>query len=420
MKQTASQWAKVYIGKCKRRMWEKQLIDIPKLIQPEELAKIENSEMHRKVVALIDEYSDGMQGEPSRKTYTNCHDFFLVSRCMQNWQRTGPMSSMTLGDIKAARQEEQMMIVNVMEHKTGDTYGPAPICFPAQVFAWLKSFLKKAIGNSEVRKRYNATLLRKSVATKIHSDHPELIKDSAELMTHSVNTAARQYCLIKRNQRAATTSRKLQNIMTGKAQKLTQTENVSGGSDEELEEEISEPRELIVSDKDGLRQLFNDEFSNEIPITIECVRRKLESTNITTSLPKKIVDALRYISKRLKNKANLPTEEENPKERFKRIGIKLHDATEYIPDEDDDHSSISKEEIKTKHSYYQAERDEIIKDFRDIIESDAPIREACIFDQMKKNKELKHLTQMLNANKLAFKVRTEWKIFRRNQLKAKK
>ena len=67
------------------------------------------------------------------------------------------------------------------------------------VSAELNSFWGKTVGYTKERQRISATLVRKSVVCKVHTQKPELGKDLADLMCHSEDTVKRSYFFQEKN-----------------------------------------------------------------------------------------------------------------------------------------------------------------------------------------------------------------------------
>jgi len=81
------------------------------------------------------------------------------------------------------------------------------------VTSQLNSFWGKAVGHTDERPRFNATLVRKSAVTKVHNLKPELKKDLALLMCHSEQTAKKSYYLQEKTKNACRTSTTLRTLL---------------------------------------------------------------------------------------------------------------------------------------------------------------------------------------------------------------
>ena len=73
--------------------------------------------------------------------------------------------------------------------------------FSSMVSTQLNSFWEKAVGHTKERPRISATLVRKSVVSKVRTQKPELGKDLANLNCHSEDTAKRSYFFQEKNKK---------------------------------------------------------------------------------------------------------------------------------------------------------------------------------------------------------------------------
>ena len=62
----------------------------------------------------------------------------------------------------------------------------------------------------------NPTLARKYTTTSIYQYNPELKKDTADLLCHSLRTAENNYVLVEIQMKASSTSKKIQAIQRNK------------------------------------------------------------------------------------------------------------------------------------------------------------------------------------------------------------
>ena len=115
----------------------------------------------------------------------------------------------------------------------------------------LNSFWGKVVGHTKERPRISATLVRKSVVSKVHTQKLELGKDLAGLMCHSEDTAKRSYFFQEKNKKAGTTSATLRSVLL---------EDGKATSD-------------VDKEKDVVRRYFKDDIERK-KITIAIVREK--------------------------------------------------------------------------------------------------------------------------------------------------
>ena len=114
----------------------------------------------------------------------------------------------------------------------------------------LNSFWGKAVGNTKERPRISATLVRKSVVSKVRTQKLELGKDLAGLMCHSEDTAKRSYFFQEKNKKAGSTSATLRSVL------------LDGKATSDVDKE-----------KDVVRRCFKDDIERK-KTTIAIVREK--------------------------------------------------------------------------------------------------------------------------------------------------
>ena len=81
------------------------------------------------------------------------------------------------------------------------------------VTAQLNSYWSKAVGHTEARPGFHATLVRKSAVTKTHNVRPNLENDLANLMCHSRKMEKQTYLLEDKRKNAVATSQQLRNVL---------------------------------------------------------------------------------------------------------------------------------------------------------------------------------------------------------------
>ena len=81
------------------------------------------------------------------------------------------------------------------------------------VTAQLNSYWSKAVGHTEARPGFHATLVRKSAVTKTHNVRPNLENDLANLICHSRKMQKQTYLLEDKRKNAVVTSQQLRNVL---------------------------------------------------------------------------------------------------------------------------------------------------------------------------------------------------------------
>jgi len=285
-------WISVYRKKLRGSHWKKELEQLDQLLTSEEIKKLDDSNTVKFCKKVLKEVRDTSR-QNSFKEFTNARDYIIMCLCLDNGSRTGALSNMTINEFQKAKPQGRSFTVRVENHKTLETSGPATLCFSSTLYseaekylvffrnnlegvsvqrtdpffvswqgkkmsssmvtAQLNSFWNRAVGKTEQRSRFNATLVRKSCVTKVHSTNPELKNDLANLMCHSIKTASKTYYLQEKSKNASQTSSQLRSL-------LRQPETVDCAIEEHFKQEIENKKITLtlVKAKKKLSPLFEE------------------------------------------------------------------------------------------------------------------------------------------------------------------
>ena len=154
-------------------------------------------------------------------------DFLLVQISIDNANRAGVLSNMTVKEFERGYKEDDRFIMNVMKHKTFHVHDPAQVIFTGNLQNWISIFLRqvrsklryitaekeqplfpswngKKLESGQISKAIqsvwkkagtagpiHSTLFRKGAVTVCHSSQKEMTSDLADLMAHKEDTAKR-------------------------------------------------------------------------------------------------------------------------------------------------------------------------------------------------------------------------------------
>lgn len=249
---TTTNWISVYRKKVKKCRWERDMVQLTQLFTSSEIKQFDNSELVSYCKSTLRSFRC-QENQPTLRQFTNARDFILMSLCLDNASRTGSLANMTLKEFERGVVSNGCYRINVLEHKTVSTSGPACIVATAELYkqmltyvnmrnklegmnnetgdnyvfiswsgsrmsssmvtAQLNSFWGKAVGHTQERPRVSAALVRKSAVSKVHEHHKDKCKDLANLMCHSEETAKRVYYLQEKSKRAVETSSTLRSVL---------------------------------------------------------------------------------------------------------------------------------------------------------------------------------------------------------------
>ena len=245
-------WISLFRKKQTKNRWKKDLKQLTQLFKAEEIQQLDSSDLVKYCQKTFQEMRS-VQKPPTLRQFSNARNYILMYLCLDNASRTGALANMTVGEFKQAQLKNGSYRINVVDHKTIGTSGPACIVARYELFqemlvyfermrntldgmrslksdpvfvswsgkkmsssmvtAQINSFWGKTVGHSEIRPRINGALVRKSAVSKVHSGHEGLKTDLANLMCHSEETAKRIYYLQEKTKKAGETSSSLRSIL---------------------------------------------------------------------------------------------------------------------------------------------------------------------------------------------------------------
>lgn len=157
--------------------------------------------------------------------YVLMRDHLMLTMIVTNASRSGNMANLTTSELLAARELQGVRIVSVRKHITADYLGPAKVVLSEALLRNLIAFAThvrpqvevqseevflswsgEKLDTSQVCKAVQAawakgglnsdltsTLVRKSVVSAIHQEHPLMKEKLSDLMCHRVETATKSY-----------------------------------------------------------------------------------------------------------------------------------------------------------------------------------------------------------------------------------
>ena len=227
MMEKVKRWSSSYKRSSQKRKWEKMEEDRVELVTPEKIQQFERSQAARDAVILLGKLSGAHSIEITQSQYTLVRDFLLVQISIDNANRAGVLSNMTVKEFERGYKEDDRFIMNVMKHKTFHVHGPAQVILTGNLQNWISIFIKqvrsklpyitaekeqplfpswngKKLESGQISKAIqsvwkkagiagpiHSTLFRKGAVTVCHSSQKEMTSDLADLMTHKEDTAKR-------------------------------------------------------------------------------------------------------------------------------------------------------------------------------------------------------------------------------------
>ena len=360
----AKAWCRGMRKESKKREYVKIYEDHDRITTPDEVKEFENSTVCREAVGIIGKFSLIKPGiVPTQKEYTHCRDYLLWQLSIDNGGRPGQFMEITLHNFDTATYRGDQRIINVFEHKTAETHGPARVVFSKCLYNYFKIFISNirgkmygfatgkdsfifltATGNpmssknvsgrltalwgrglkGKFNSRMNNTIIRKSIQTFVRREHSHMKEKVSDKLLHHEKTAEKYYNVIRKGEEAADTSKFIAEAFKGVPVSTTPLEDI--GSSVKVDAEDN----LRWSDENT--ELLNKMFSDVEDITMDVVKTKLNASDSCLisfrHCPKKVLDKLRYLRKtqphQLQSIEELPNE--TMTEKMERSGIDIEDV----------------------------------------------------------------------------------------------
>lgn len=206
-------------------------------------------------------------------------NFLLAEMVLQSAHRSGVMSLMTLGEVRSAatvvrKSCRVTFVVSVLRHKTCLTHGPAQVPLTERLYKDLNTYIDRArppgcssadesrifvtgkgapLSSADISQginsafkrsgcrqaRVNATLVRKTAATKCFEEKPGLVEEMAALMAHTVPVHRTYYRHVANADQSARTGECLRRLM-GVVESGADEEPASACDDALVDDEAAE------------------------------------------------------------------------------------------------------------------------------------------------------------------------------------
>ena len=311
-------WISVYRKLAKEENWKKDMEQLEQLLTSADFLKLDNSDYQKKCKSILNGHS---KLTLKMLEFTRARDYLLMQMCIDNASRTGALANMTLGEFGNAKYTGESYVISVFNHKTVGARGPSDIVLTPSLYkeaniyslnfrnklesvglnkentffisysgkkmsssmvtAQLNSYWSKAVGHTDVRPRFHATLVRKSAVTKTHNVRPDLENDLANLMCHSRKMQKQTYLLEDKRKNAVATSQHLRNVLRESENDLV---DLHSAMQRVLAEEIADGKIAVtlVKAKREQIQAFRDMTDVQIRDKVRSIiKAKIDSENVT-------------------------------------------------------------------------------------------------------------------------------------------
>lgn len=430
LRDKVSRWSSSFRQNCAKRHWEKMEEDFHALITPDQIKQFETSKAARDVVCLLGQLSSAHNIQITHAQYTLIRDFLLVEISIDNANRAGALSNMTVAEYDRMAKESDEFVVLVKNHKTVSTHGPARIVFSPKLKSWMDVFLRevrlkftpsntgpdkcifitssgepmvssqsnKAIKSvwkkAEVEGAPSSTLFRKSAVSTVHScsESNEARGNLADFMAHNVSTAMRFYRLQEKSKSSVKASKHLRQVM----REEDESPSISTVDEGEASKcSWSKDQEMII------RDLFKEEI-NEKQVKIA------DNPQLKDEDLKKILDKIRgmwrYSSSTHSEPVNLPDEQETLEQRVERSFDVEKNPWEI--------STTTTEASGVRNLFSSSELDKLRAMFKVMITTSVPISRPKVKEILEKEDGGKGLLQKASLDTIINRVKYERRTLR--------
>ena len=248
-----TRWCRNYHKKIQVQKHSKNLEDLAKLPQPDDINNLDKSSHVSEAVKVISKLVS-VRGPPSRKEFCIVRDYLLTYVILENASRPGCISNMTLKELERREiQSDGSYIVSVLNHKTVATAGPAMLSINPDIMRHLMIYLKirnslpgisvedrdpvfvswsgrrmdstmvttklnqfwKIAVNKDLSRAINPTLIRKMTTTTVHEQEPSRKREVATIMNHDIRTVEKNYFLQEKKKSVSETGAFVRSIIRG-------------------------------------------------------------------------------------------------------------------------------------------------------------------------------------------------------------
>ena len=136
-------WRKVYKQKENKLKPLKREIDLKMMVTDDQIKLYEKSENCRHAEHLFNELKVNQEMPISQRDFVAFRDHILYKIHFASAHRSGVTANMAMGEYEGREVIENGMVrINVMDHKTVDTYGSAQVMLLPEEFQWLKMYVQ--------------------------------------------------------------------------------------------------------------------------------------------------------------------------------------------------------------------------------------------------------------------------------------
>lgn len=256
MKLRTTNWIKQQKKDSKIQAWEKMNEDLHILVDSEQFKKYEEGDNATIAKNCLKRLEDGQKITLNKTEFCAVRDHLLVKIHFGNGNRSGVSANMKIEEFHNAKKLGEFYVINVREHKTYASSGPATITLTDEEYKWMRCYIDQVrsitlpkvnnvfvsyngvamqsgaisgqlnsqwikAGNFEGevkgKRKLSANVVRKSTVTGIRDKDLGNLQEVADNMAHSLKTAETNYLLRNKQKSAAVAGKTIREFYNSSA-----------------------------------------------------------------------------------------------------------------------------------------------------------------------------------------------------------
>ncbi|XP_066912430.1 uncharacterized protein [Clytia hemisphaerica] len=250
-------WRKKLSKKCKMFSHKKRVDDRVMSVTREQVRKYDNGPFKAKATKIIHEHRTNPNTQITRSQHTIVRSSLVVEIGLANAHRSGVAVHMKMNEFKGFIKSEEFIKIPVWDHKTIESYGPAPVHLRHNAFNNLKIYVERIrpqlnpsvdevfvtwsgkalqlsdpskflhsawkdsgiFDGQEIPRNLCMNHIRQTASTRSREENNPHTKEIAILMAHSKKTADMHYDIYEKEKASLVGAREIENIFRGETPK---------------------------------------------------------------------------------------------------------------------------------------------------------------------------------------------------------
>ena len=336
------EWQKNYKRKDKLYSHKRKADDRKMLINQDQVQAFDKGEEKMKALSLLENFRADPTLAVTRNIFCTVRDYLIVEIQLCNASRSGISVHLLLNEFHGAVEIENIFNIPVWDHKTLETYGPAPIIASKELYNNIMTYIEnirskvpigvgkhvfcswsgKMLQSSDPSKMFrkvweksgnlknkealpkNLTVnhIRKSVSTAARASGNAFTKEIALAMSHSLKTANTHYDIFEMEQSTIVGARQIQMLLRGEGNSSTISSTNDVQSPSSSTNDVQSPSSSTCDIQTPTTPTFSRKRKAWDVSEVETLKKEIEKgtplkeIHIKTTSPRQIYDKARRLS----------------------------------------------------------------------------------------------------------------------------